>query len=59
MLKWKTAEFNYENTQRRSHLIEQQGLEVRNFWECEVEPMLQKDEEMRNFYSQLQIQKLF
>ena len=50
----KTAEFNYENALQQSYLIELQGFEVRNFWECEVEAMLQKDKEMRNFYSTIE-----
>jgi len=31
----------------RCQLIEQQGFEVRKFWECEVESMIQKNREMK------------
>ena len=49
----KTAEWNNEWTEERCRLISAQGLEVRKFWECEVEGMLKENDEMRKFYSSL------
>jgi len=44
-----TAEHNYELTMERCRQIEEQGFEVRKFWECEVEAMMCGNREMKEF----------
>ena len=50
----KTAGYNYESTMERCRQIENKGIEVRMFWECEVELLLKNDREMKLFYAQIQ-----
>ena len=38
----------------RCRLIETQGFEVRQWWECEVEAMLKSDPKMRSFYDEIE-----
>ena len=53
-LNGKTAAFNYESTMDRCRVIESQGFEVRQWWECEVEAMLKSDPEMRAFFAEIE-----
>lgn len=53
-LNGKTASYNYEATMERCRLIEANGLEVRKWWECEVEAMLKDNPEMRKFFASIE-----
>jgi len=49
----RTAQKNRELSERRKRLIEQEGLEVKIFWECDVHRMLEEDVEMRIFFDSI------
>ena len=49
----RTAQKNRELFERRKRLIEQQGLEVKVFWECDVRRMLEGDVEMRIYFDSI------
>lgn len=52
-LNGKTARLNYEWTIKRCKLIEEQGYEVRMFWECEIDAMIRSDIEMRKEFDSM------
>ena len=52
-LNGKTAGLNYDWTMERCELIEQQGFEVRKYWECEIDEQLRNDREMKLYFDLL------